>query len=126
MIFKPEIKLVESNFRSDVTTVVEEVKFSVEGLEIIVGSKFWKIKVLFTSTFGFRVLDEGDLSEFWSQGDLTFGWCYEVTKDGWCTLEKTREHFISGEMDDLREFLIIGINECVSVLSLKPPKIIEL
>ena len=77
-------------------------------------------------TWGFRVLDELDLCEFWKECDLTQGWFFEVLEGGWKALENTRGHFVSDKMYKHREFLIIGLNECVSVLGQELPKVTEL
>lgn len=126
MIYEPKVLIIESPYKSDRSTIVDEVKLSDEGLDIIVESSNWKIKANFDASWGFRVLDEGDLSEFWSQCDLTQGWCFEVLEGGWNSLEKTRDHFVTGKLYEPHEYLIIGLNECVSVLAHEPPTITEL
>ena len=126
MNYQPTVALVKNQFKSDKATLVEEVKLSNSGLEIIVASKEWKIQVKFDSNWGFRVLDEMDLSEFWAECNLTVGWCFEVVEGGWNSLEKTRDSFVSGKLYETKEFLIVGLNECVSVLALEPPEITEL
>lgn len=43
---------------------------------------------------------------------------------GWKTLELQRAHFVTGRLhDNMREFLITGINTCISVLSQEEPRI---
>lgn len=123
MIYEPTVSIVETGFVSDRTTIVEEVKLSENGLEITVDSNKWTVKVHFDAVYGFRVLDEGDLGEFWSECNLLQGWCFKVLRGGWSELEKTREHFVSGKLYDPLEFLIIGLNECVSVLASDSPTI---
>lgn len=125
MIYEPKVKPIESPYKSDRSTLVDEVKLSGNGLDIIVLSDGWKIKANFDATWGFRVLDEGDLCEFWSQCNLSQGWCFEVLDGGWNALEKTREHFVTGKLYEPREFLIIGLNECVSILAHEPPVVTE-
>ena len=126
MIYEPKVLLIESPYKSDRSTIVDEVKLSDNGLDIIVDSKSWKIKANFDASWGFRVLDEGDLGEFWSECDLTKGWCFEVIEGGWNSLEKTRDHFVTGKLYEPREYLIIGLNDCVSILAHEPPIITEL
>ena len=126
MIYEPKVLLIESPYKSDRSTIVDEVKLSDNGLDIIVESKSWKIKANFDVSWGFRVLDEGDLGEFWSECDLTKGWCFEVIEGGWSSLEKNRDHFVTGKLYEPREYLIIGLNECVSILAHEPPIITEL
>lgn len=126
MIYEPKVLIIESPYKSDRSTIVDEVKLSDSGLDIIVESKNWKIKANFDATWGFRVLDEGDLGEFWTECDLTKGWCFEVFEGGWNSLEKTRDHFVTGKLCEPHEYLIIGLNECVSILAHEPPVITEL
>ena len=125
MIYEPKVVKVETDFGSDSTVDIDEIAFDKECLNIAVKSKSWSIKVHFDAIYGFRVLDEGDLGEFWSECNLKTGWCFEVIDDGWNALEKTREHFITGKLYQPREYLIIGLNECVSVLAFEQPKVVE-
>ncbi|MCE3272238.1 MAG: hypothetical protein K0S57_2635 [Ramlibacter sp.] len=76
--------------------------------------------VEFGEVAGFRVLDEGDLLEFWAQGVHKPGWLWRVSRGGWRDLEATRPGFIR---TDAREFLVLGINDCVSVFSGEEPKV---
>ena len=56
------------------------------------------IYVRFDGIRGFRLLDEGDLLEFWSD-DRPAGWLWEIEKGGWFDLEKFREGFLSGRTE---------------------------
>lgn len=119
----PSVVAVHTGFRSDRTTQLESVSFSAEGLSILVGSEHWKAKIIFEQSYGFRVLDELDLTEFWTQCSLVDGWFFEVMDGGWKTLELSRPHFLSGRNEWVREYLVIGLNECVSVLTKESPLI---
>ncbi len=79
--------------------------------------------VEFDGVIGFRVLDEGDLSEFWGPGVRAEGWLWLVTGGGWLDLEASRSGFM--HHSDGKEYLILGANECVSVLSKQGPVIRE-
>lgn len=125
MIYEPKVSLIETPYISDRSTIVDEVKLSEGGLEIIMESKNWTAIASFDASWGFRVLDEGDLGEFWSQCNLKQGWCFEVLSGGWNDLEKTRGHYVTGKLYEPREFLFIGLNECVSVLASENPIITE-
>jgi hypothetical protein len=113
----PRITAVSTPFASDETIDVSSVEFSSNGLVILVSSSQWDAKLTFTQTYGFRVLDELDLTEFWSVCSLRDGWLFEVTANGWKALELSRPTFFSGRQTWVREYLIIGRNECVSVLT---------
>ena len=75
-----------------------------------------RITVAFANPVGFRVLDEGDLLEFWKDYHAGNGWLYEVESGGWHELESTREGYLSKETRNVQEYLVVGENDCVSVL----------
>lgn len=119
----PRVAVVQTPFPSDNTTQVESVSFDSNGLSVSVSSQHWDAKVVFKQTYGFRVLDELDLTEFWSQCMLADGWLFEVTSGGWKELELARPYFVSGRQEWVREYLVIGLNECVSVLTKEEPSV---
>lgn len=121
---QPRVTVVQTPFLPDKTAQVESVSFSSEGLSVSVSAAQWEAKVVFAQTYGFRVLDELDLTEFWSQCSLADGWFFEVTGNGWKTLELTRPTFLSGRQDWVREYLVVGFNECVSVLTKEEPIVV--
>jgi hypothetical protein len=76
----------------------------------------------FDGPLGFRVLDESDLLAFWSPDDRPDGCVWEIGAGGWLDLERTRPDFGAGRPDSgLREFIVGGINECISVISTSIP-----
>jgi hypothetical protein len=123
VIDPPHVTAVGTPFTSDETIDVLSVGFSSDGLAILVSSAQWNAKVTFTQTYGFRVLDELDLTEFWSQCSLRDGWFFEVTANGWKTLELSRPTFLSGRQSWVREYLVVGRDECVSVLTKEEPTV---
>lgn len=80
------------------------------------------VYVDFTDIIGFRVLDNGNLVEFW-RDERPNGWLWEVSSGGWFDLEKQREGFVT---DILTEYLVIGIDDCISILSPSAPKITKI
>ncbi len=93
------------------------------GLRIEVTSPSGGALALFQPVLGFRVLDEGDLGEFWSQVTLRNGWLFEVLEGGWLALEETRPAFFRGRSTGVREFLVAGIDACVSVICHGEPEV---
>lgn len=80
--------------------------------------------VTFDSPTGFRVLDEGDLGSFWAAGiSSKDGWLFEIASDGWLAQESQREDFVSQHVGARREFLVIGVDWCVSILSQSEPRV---
>lgn len=81
--------------------------------------------VEFEGVSGFRVLDEGDLLEFWAQDVSKPGWLWLVRSGGWRDLESTRSGFIRRDVPSLREYMVLGVNDCVNVLSGCTPKVLS-
>ncbi|MBM5572076.1 MULTISPECIES: hypothetical protein [Deefgea] len=123
----PQAKLsvVQTQFLSDRTVDVVSVNYHLNELTILVASDSWATQVIFNQVYGFRVLDEGDLCAFWQLVTLADGWIFKVGSGGWKSLELTRPDFISGYAPDVEEYLIIGRNECVSVLSKEALSIVD-
>ena len=75
-----------------------------------------EINVVFSTPVGFRVLDEGDLVEFWEKYHMRNGWLYEVKSGGWHDLELKRDGYLSQLTNEIKEYLVVGENYCVSVM----------
>ncbi|MFE3194531.1 hypothetical protein ACFXHA_36385 [Nocardia sp. NPDC059240] len=84
-----------------------------------------RANVLFRRPVGFRVLDEGDLTEYWNTYSQPNGWLWEVLRGGWLDLERRRPYFFTGEHKDLREYFVVD-EDCINVLAWEPPEIIDL
>lgn len=117
----PKVVPIATPLAAEKTAQIESVNFGSDGLAVVMSSEHWEATISFPQTYGFRVLDELDLTEFWSQCSLADGWFFEVVSGGWKDLEMTREHFYSGRQAWVREYLVVGLNECVSVLSKEEP-----
>ena len=117
----PNVVPIATPVSAEKTTQLESVRLGSDGLTITMSSEHWEATISFPQNYGFRVLDELDLTEFWSQCSLARGWCFEVISGGWKDLEMTRKHFYSGRHAWVREYLVVGLNECVSVLSKEEP-----
>ena len=72
---------------------------------------------------GYRVLDEGDLIEFWPTCSLANGWLHKILVGGWMELESTREGFLSSDQKELGEWLIVTENTCVSIICHQRPTV---
>ena len=83
------------------------------------------IYVVFKNVIGFRVLDEGNLLEFWDPEIRVSGWIWEIEEGGWITLEKLRKEFVEDLHENKlrKEYLVLGINDCVSVITFSSPEI---
>jgi hypothetical protein len=81
------------------------------------------IAVTFEEIAGFRVLDEGDLLEFWPACNNKENWIFQIRSGGWFEQEARRPGFIRGDARAIREFMITGSDDCVSVLAWEAPKV---
>lgn len=100
---------------------VTGVSYDSERLVVSVGAAF---TVTFPDAVGFRVLDEGDLLEFWPVCSSAAGGIFEVHDGGWLAQETERKGFISASSrPTLREFMVTGPDDCVGVLAFNAPKV---
>lgn len=77
----------------------------------------------FDNIKGFRLLDEGDLLEFWPTCAMSKGWLFLIKKNGWFDLESSRSGFLTEKNPGIFEYFISGENNCLSILSGDKPKI---
>ena len=107
--------------------VVRSLSYDGEVLTIEIqaeGSSF--ARVVFHRPAGFRVLDEGDLCEFWNTYSQPNGWLYQVEEGGWLELESHRKLFNSPDFfPGLVEYFLVD-EMCISVLAVQPPEIQDL
>lgn len=113
-------------------SVVDDAAESVELSDIICNSaltftasaKNSRADVTVDDVIGFRLLDEGDLLDFWSAGiSSQKGWIFEIAAGGWLAQESLRAGFVSQQRAGVREFLVIGVDWCLSLLALSAPKV---
>jgi hypothetical protein len=82
----------------------------------------WRVR--FYGVQGMRVLDEGDLLEFWPACSSPKGPFFLVSEGGWKDQESERWGFLLRETrPQLPEYFVAGENACVSVLAYTPPEI---
>ncbi|AWI26830.1 hypothetical protein [Flavobacterium pallidum] len=84
------------------------------------------VYVIFKNVIGFRVLDEGDLLEFWNDDVRVPGWIWKIESGGWFELEKLRTGFLTQHHKESHdEFLVSGMNDCVSIIAESEPVILR-
>lgn len=121
---QPALTVLAGPFKPDWRCEIVSLTHTLDGLKIRVESGDMTAEVNFATTWGYRVMDELDLTEFWSQCSMKTGWFFEVTSGGWKAFEQHRAHYVSGHLyEDMREFLLLSMNFCVSVLSTDEPEI---
>ena len=116
-----ECTALESALDDGESVEIIYVDFDIETLIVTVKLDGDKIDVSFDAPAGYRVLDEGDLLEFWPACSSFNGWLYRINSGGWLDQERERSGFTSAARTDAVEYFIIGCNYCVSVLAWEAP-----
>ena len=113
MEFKPHCERVEEsvpfigvevlNINYDVTSA-DRLTIQLES------SSHGNFKLIFDSPEAIRVLDEGQVCEFWNTYSTPKGWLWRVTDGGWLALESQRDGFwlTDATPKGLYEYLIVG------------------
>lgn len=122
---KVNATIVETGFKFSGAHEVSDVSYG--GGRLSVTLKVLNGEETVVATFpevaGFRVLDEGDLLEFWPVCSGRGEWLFLVMGNGWLDQERMRSGFVRGDIKSLREYLITGENDCVSVLAWAEPEV---
>lgn len=122
--FMPECRLVSESSRY-ASKVVRDLRYNSGDLTIAIqGAGFAFAHVVFRDPMGFRVLEEGDLTEYWNTYSEPHGWLWEVERGGWLELERQRPTFWRGEQDGIREYFLAD-DHCINVVTWTPPEIID-
>lgn len=79
--------------------------------------------VRFPWVVGFRLLDEGDLLEFWPPCSAENGWLFLIKKNGWFDLEISRRGFTREKDQGVSEYFVASQNSCLSILSGDLPEV---
>ena len=80
-----------------------------------------EIVIDFPDVLGYRVLDEGNLMEFWPECSTPNGRLFEIHSGGWLSQE-TNSHF-AAIPQKAKEYFVAGVDDCLSVISLTPPEV---
>ncbi|MEC7264448.1 MAG: hypothetical protein VXW38_11960 [Bacteroidota bacterium] len=122
-IFPPKVSQVNFDLHENLELINLSYDLWRLTITLTMPGKKKMIYLTFENIYGFRLLDEGDLLEFWDSNTGTKGFLWKVESGGWLDLEKNRGGFVSGHNRDIQEYLVKGINECASVLTSKGPAI---
>lgn len=131
MRFQPKCELIAESIRFDEvellnihydmgsitgdSTLTLQLESSTEG----------KFQIVFDSPEAVRVIDEGQICEFWNKYSTPNGWLWQVLEGGWIDLELQRSTFWGAEPPSPPlEFLIVG-DQCVFVMAQMPPRFIS-
>ena len=80
-----------------------------------------KLRLVFAGPTAFRCLDEGDLLPYWQHPDLVDHWLVRVEEGGWLSMDESPRCFQIARTVNPMEFLVIGVDDCVSVLATEVP-----
>jgi len=126
LIFPVEIETdsIKPNFRS-----LSARNSSGYGMSISSPAKLYKLNIdLEKSSIVYQENHEKafyDSLEFWNDEIRLNDWFWNIEKGGWTDLERTRKGFVSGLNNETTEYLILGINHCISIIANDKPKISE-
>ena len=123
-LLKPKATTFSTDVYPNLCPEISHVNYDLWTLRITLG--FEKIDspvyVEFKNVVGFRILDESNLLEFWDKNEKVPGWLWKIESGGWFELEKLREGFLAQHHgENHNEFLISGINDCISVIAESDP-----
>lgn len=109
--FGPEVLKIEAQFEEHPCTLKVTIEFSNSNTD-------FKAVVQFKDVEGIKVLDEGDLLNFWQGDDLPKDWMWKVSSEGWFDEERQNDGFtmLSTRFEELTEYLIVGEGKCVCVI----------
>jgi hypothetical protein len=119
---------LESRFVFAHGTEIGRIEHSQNGLKIYVFDVQGEsgCLVTFENSLGFRVVDERDLMEYWPVCSTPTGWLFNIQGGGWLDQERTRLGSLMLDMyPGVKEYLVTGINECVSIFSIEAPMLLD-
>ena len=82
-------------------------------------------EIVFDNPRGFKMLDEGDMCNYWEDAKMINNWLFEIESGGWLDTEDAAGGFSSKALG-FKEFLVASSDDCVSVISNCEPEIIKL
>lgn len=119
----PEVEPIENiyKFQSRVNILNVQAKLYELTVTLASGGDKTIAEVRFRGVLGFRLLDEGNLLEFWPTCSADNGWLFLIKKNGWFDLESTRSGFLLTREYGLSEYFVASMNSCLNVLAEEPP-----
>ena len=108
---------------------VTQLGYDIDGLRIVVSGPAKTdeyTEIFFSHPFAFQVMDEGDMFTLWNENiGSSKHLIYRVDSGGWKDRVKDGFLSISGNDSEMKEWLVVTIGDCVSVLSPYAPEISE-
>ncbi|WP_047451727.1 hypothetical protein [Alistipes sp. ZOR0009] len=114
-------KKIETIIRNFKTPEILSINYNLENIEIQYSvDEFEEYFITFNNPIGFKCLHERDLGSFWKDKKMVENWIVEILEGGWLKTE-IDNGFISNHIFEVREFLIKGIDDCVTVFASNEP-----
>lgn len=116
---------VGTGHRFHATVYLSDVRYDTDKLAVTLTCPYERLgaMVTFTEVAGFRLLDEGNLLEFWPACAADRGWLFQISENGWFAQESIRSGFLAGGALNLVEYLVVSTNDCLSVMTGATPTI---
>ncbi|MCC3158226.1 hypothetical protein LJ737_13340 [Hymenobacter sp. 15J16-1T3B] len=128
-----QAKALQTAIASFNRPVVAGIQYSAKSQRLIIefrsnGNEDVDYEIIFEHTRGFKLLDEGDLLNYWEAlwktKMLPHDALFEIESGGWLDMEDQAGGF-SSKFLGFREFLITGEDDCVLVISNDEPLIVK-
>jgi hypothetical protein len=78
--------------------------------------------IMFENVVGFRVLDEGDMLEFWPSCSCA-ALVWQIHEGGWFSFERHRSELFGEIHKNTSEFLVASSEKCVNIISYALPRV---
>ncbi|WP_296724924.1 hypothetical protein [Variovorax sp.] len=124
-MLRVDAEAIDSAYKFQSAVNISDVRFEWGRLAVtlVSGEDRKTVIVRFPCVVGFRLLDEGDLLDFWPTCSAENGWLFLIKGNGWFDLEATRQGFTREKGQGVLEYFVASQNSCLSVLSGEPPEV---
>lgn len=127
MHFEPKCERVEESVRFG-TVQLLSVHYDVTSGDCLTleleSSTQGRFQLVFDSPLAVRIMDEGQVCEFWNTYSTPHGWLWRVLEGGWIALEAQRSKFwATANPRAVAEFLVVD-DQCVFVITTTPPRFV--
>ena len=107
----------------DSTPIITAVYYDCSRLRATVEFERWDgcVYIEFSGVEGFRVLDEGDLSNFYAEDNF---WFRRIRTNGWLDEQRCLRGYLTARTsEDLHEFVVLGQDDYLNVFCSEEPRV---
>ncbi|MFG6461979.1 hypothetical protein ACG04Q_10380 [Roseateles sp. DXS20W] len=118
-MLKAAASAVDTGHRFHAAVFLSEVRYDGDKLVLTLTcpDEVQQAVTTFTEVVGFRLLDEGNLLEFWPRCAADHGWLFEISENGWFAQESLRSGFLSSDAPGITEYFVVSTNDCLNVVA---------